>query len=368
MNKKELKLKNKWLQKLRKALKLLGEDDANDIIDSYDEKITEEFNELKNMQIVLGQLADVKIIAREIYIELGIDYQTKPKRSKKAAKATKPAKAPKPKKAKLNSKSMGVKIAFTLPNILMAFLAASTGLVSLTFYATILTLVIVFPFMATILLITYDLIVALGLFILVLGIIPLVGILCWFMAKFFEKLTKGMINTMSMVYTEHQPFPKLFEKTLLSKIMLILALVFASILGFGAAINLAPENSVIASNYTGKYRYTQVTELDLSDQLKNPTTITLNYSGLSSYMYTNIIEKTDPTLKFGSIKLVRHYNIKEKYKLETQVEVRDSQTSNGGKYWIYLSSMLPWNAIIGVTSFEKYEVSYNFNTNFSEVD
>ncbi|AUF83464.1 DUF1700 domain-containing protein [Mesoplasma syrphidae] len=363
MNKKEIKLKKKWLQKLRKALKLLAEDDANDIIESYEEKINEEFNELGNMQIVLDQLSNTEVIAREIYLELGIDYNAKPKHEKKSK--TQKTKVEKVKVQKPQGKSVGIKLAFTFPNFIMSIFAIALALISAALYLVAFVLVIGFPFMITIFFVTYDFAIAISLFVLILGLVPLLTIALWYIAKFFEKSTKVIINGIFIVYTDERPFAMLFKKSMINKIMLISAITFAIITGFGAAINLAPENSVLASNYNNNYRYSQVTEINVADEIKDASAVHLIYDELSSSMIRNTNEKFDSTLEYGSIKLVRHYNIKEKYTLDTKVDVVNLSSSNNNDYQIYLSSNLPWNAIVGVTSFERYEIFYNFKPNNS---
>ncbi|AXK51800.1 HAAS domain-containing protein [Spiroplasma alleghenense] len=241
--------KDKWLKNLRCSLSLLEPEDCNDIVNSYNEKISVELAEGSVIEDILESMESIETIRNNVYAEFGIDPQKKV--------------------VNKSEKSIGKSFTAWILNIFVVFFGIGLPMIlALTFFiAAIATIVAIVPFIVF-MFINYDFIKVLPVVIAGIGILPLMTILSWYIMIGLYKLgTNGTNGFLFLAGSDKRVKSKVKKINVFSRVVLIITvIVFSAAATSGTIATFVGQNSFGNSLIHQRYFYETGATLNVEDK------------------------------------------------------------------------------------------------------
>ncbi|WP_338972223.1 DUF1700 domain-containing protein [Spiroplasma endosymbiont of Panorpa germanica] len=262
--------KDKWLKELSKSLSLLKAEDREDIVNSYNEKISIELSEGSIIEDILESIESIDVISNNVYEELGVDPAVAKARSQKPSVA----------------KTIGAYI-LNVFNLFFGIILPM-GLALTFFLVAIAMMVAIVPYVVF-MFINYDFIKALPLVIAGVGALPILMILSWYsMIGFYHLGIIGTNGSLILLSSEKRVKSKVKKLNVFSRIVLIIVLVtFTTLATAGSIATFVGPNSLGNSVINNTYFYEVSTTLVLEEEVQSNKELTKSDFELRGFPHGN---------------------------------------------------------------------------------
>lgn len=320
-----------FLRTLSKELRFLNDEEKDLTITEYRTMIDERHQKGENIATIIDSFEPPKTIARNIYSNAGLKYESLGKSSQTSFLALKWLSA----------------FLSLIPQSILLILALTLIVCGITIgIGTIPVFVLIWM--------NFEPAQAWGAAILVIGLLPLVAIILFFVGRQFFKFAWFFIKLIWKNLTSKASHNKVFaqSKIKLTKIFFVIIVPILTVLTIAGTIGtFVGEKSIGKASITGNLLHTQTEVLDLSQLTnENKEAINISCSELVSISWYQIAFIKDENMG-SNLEINRAHNTKESLKIDFSVEKQN--------YDYAIKFKMPWNLLIFNISSNKFTLKYN---------